>query len=107
MEYNSYVNTGYLCGSSGPSLQGCRHWVSNYVEQGQIQKKGLLIKLKRGRVREGYPSRRSKAEPQPPTLFHYVMRKTLHNAMILPYRLFARRAACTVVIRISAIFTLQ
>ena len=44
--------------------------------------------------------RGSGTEPQPPMLFHYIMRTTLHNVMILPCHLFARRAA--VVLRISA-----
>ena len=47
------------------------------------EKEGLLNnKDQRGRVWRGYPSRPARgsgAEPQPPTLFNYIMVKTLHK----------------------------
>ena len=59
------------------------------------EKGGLLINIHEAGEGSG-------AEPQPPTLFYYIMRTTLHNTA-LPF--VPRRAA--VVLRISAIFTLQ
>ena len=61
------------------------------------EKGGLLINIHE----EGEGSG---AEPQPPTLFYYIMRTTLHNVMILPCRLFARRAAVACITNFSHLY---
>ena len=85
-EYREYCYTLHDGGGGGGGGKG--RGGSRISEKG-----GLLITIHEAGEGSG-------AEPQPPTLLFHVQ-----NVMILPCRLFARRAA--VVLRILATFTSQ